>query len=84
MNTSTTENKPAEKLPPVAKGCKRVWWVLADTETPGPAADYTKIFRFWKEADARTFASKNKLYGRPATADYEDAPKRLWSRWPIY
>jgi hypothetical protein len=59
----------------------RVYEVLYDTESEGPAGDGTVIARFRKEREAETFARGETCYGRPAKASPVDAPRRLAQRW---
>lgn len=58
-----------------------VYEVLADIDGEGPACDGTKVFRFRSKRDADAFAAKATCYGRPASVDAFDAPRRLAQRW---
>lgn len=59
----------------------KVYTVLADGTTPGPACDYIHTHRFKHEGDAKTFASTATHYGRPASVMFENAPAKLVRRW---
>lgn len=58
--------------------------VLADSAEPGPAADYTKVFRFRTLEDAVVFAAKSTLYGNPAEVKVsENVPRHIAERWGL-
>lgn len=59
----------------------RVYEVLIDTDSEGPACDGTQVRRFRKESDAKTCADENTCYGRPATYSSTDAPRHVARRW---
>ena len=59
-----------------------VFEVLADIDGDGPACDGTRVFRFWNEKEANTFAARSTTYGRPAKVQREDnVSPRLAARW---
>ena len=60
---------------------KRIYEVLADGRTPGPAADGTHIHRFSRQAEADAFAAQSTCYGRPAKVLSVDAPLHIARRW---
>ena len=64
-----------------APGIVRVWEVLADIDGEGPAGDGTAVRRFRTQRDADAFAATATCYGKPATVDYHDAPRKLAQRW---
>lgn len=64
----------------MAKGI-RVFEVLADIDGDGPACDGTKVFRFWHEREANSFAARSTCYGRPATVTSDVVSPQLARRW---
>lgn len=60
---------------------KRVYEVLADGPTPGPAGDHTHVNRFRKEGDAADFAKTATCRGRAAAVQTTDVPLKLYRRW---
>lgn len=62
----------------------RVYAVLFDGSPdgpPGPAGDGTFIKRFRDHDAADRFAAENTCYGRPASVQADDVPRRLAQRW---
>ena len=66
----------------MSKNTVRVYEVLAEGE-PSPAADGHRVFRFRNRAQAEGFAKRALCYGRPATVEAFDAPRRLAARWGL-
>lgn len=61
----------------------KVYEVLADTDTLGPAGDGTVVFRFRTRREADTFAAKNTCYGRPCEVSDVIVPVRTAARWGV-
>jgi hypothetical protein len=59
----------------------RIFEVLHDTDSEGPAADGTQIARFDDESEAKRFAAAHTVYGRPASVLIADVPRSLAERW---
>lgn len=59
----------------------KVYEVLHDTDGEGPAGDGTVIARFRDKREAERFASGNTCYGRQATAELHEVPRRIAQRW---
>lgn len=61
----------------------RVYEVLADTDSDGPAGDGTVVFRFRQKELAHRFALSRTCYGRPASVQVSDVPRRLAERYGV-
>ncbi len=61
----------------------RIYEVLYDVDRPGPAADGTVIYRSKSKREAEAFAASHTCYGKPATAEPADVPRRLAERWGV-
>ena len=61
----------------------RVYCVLHDIASGGPAGDGTGIARFRRKADAEQFAKESSCWGGPARVQTDNVPVRIAQRWTI-
>jgi hypothetical protein len=65
----------------MATNTAQVFEVLYDTGTDGRMGDGFETFRARNAKDAQSFANGRTCYGKPATVEALQVPRRIAQRW---